>query len=159
MKLKTIILTVILSLLCVLVLVQNQENKAICQDFSTIDAWMEREFESSKDMLVYHLHAKEFDFLDFRQLTRFQMAAVYGTYLEHSDFGGDPEWGHLAQALDLLKHEAIFSRLTDDDFNMIVSFLNDHHYRNQPEITKADLAPIVDRLNSLLNEFSSDGRE
>lgn len=156
MKLKKAFPTLILSLICLLLFLQNQEAKSIRQDINALDVWMESEFEGSKNMLVYYLQAKEFDFLDLRQLTRFQMAAMYGRYMEHNKLGGDPEWSSLAQALDLLKHDEIFNRLTDADFDMILTFLNNHSYRNEPVITQADLAPIVDRFECLLNALSKD---
>lgn len=52
---------------------------------------------------------------------------------------------------------AIFALLTEEDCGTIADFLESHFYRNDPELTEADAAPILDRVEEVLAEYHAGG--
>ena len=47
--------------------------------------------------------------------------------------------------------------LTEEDCGTIADFLESHSYRNDPELTESDVAPILDRVEAVLAEYHSAG--
>ena len=87
---------------------------------------------------------------------RLQTAALYG-YCFDGFSGGDAQWCPLSQALGELNDPAIFALLTEEDCGTIADFLGSHSYRNDPELTESDVAPILDRVEAVLAEYHSAG--
>ena len=91
-----------------------------------------------------------------RELEQLQTAALYGYYFDGFS-GGDAQWCPLSQALGELNDPAIFALLTEEDCGTIADFLESHSYRNDPELTESDVAPILDRVEAVLAEYHSAG--
>ena len=91
-----------------------------------------------------------------RELEQLQTAALYG-YCFDGFSGGDAQWCPLSQALGELNDPAIFALLTEEDCGTIADFLENHSYRNDPELTESDVAPILDRVEAVLAEYHSAG--
>ena len=91
-----------------------------------------------------------------RELERLQTAALYGYYFDGFS-GGDAQWCPLSQALGELNDPAIFALLTEEDCRTIADFLKTYSYRNDPELTEADAAAILDRVEAVLAEYHGSG--
>ena len=56
-----------------------------------------------------------------------------------------------------LNDPAIFALLTEEDCRAIADFLDTYSYRNDPALTEADAAPLLDRVEAVLAEYHAGG--
>ena len=122
---------------------QSRQSARLRESMGQMDLRMEREFEGARVLLA-------------RELEQLQTAALYG-YCFDGFSGGDAQWCPLSQALGELNDPAIFALLTEEDCGTIADFLENHSYRNDPELTESDVAPILDRVEAVLAEYHSAG--
>ena len=122
---------------------QSRQSARLRESMGQMDLRMEREFEGARVLLS-------------GELEQLQTAALYG-YCFDGFSGGDAQWCPLSQALGELNDPAIFALLTEEDCGTIADFLENHSYRNDPELTESDVAPILDRVEAVLAEYHSAG--
>lgn len=135
---------------------QSRQSARLRESMGQMDLRMEREFEGARVLLSGEFREAAYTPLLARELEQLQTAALYG-YCFDGFSGGDAQWCPLSQALGELNDPAIFALLTEEDCGTIADFLENHSYRNDPELTESDVAPILDRVEAVLAEYHSAG--
>lgn len=145
--LKLIILIGIFALLFSNLQAQNT-NSAL----NELDSRIELEFGFSKSSVAHYLREHEYSAPLSESITQFRMASMYGYYLDGRS-GGDPQWLIIAEPLREVSNPDIFKYLSNDDCDAIAQFLEEHEYKNDPQITEEDIAPLVERLKEAVNQY------
>lgn len=135
---------------------QSRQPARLRESMGQMDIRMEREFEGARVLLSGEFREAAYTPLLARELEQLQTAALYGYYFDGFS-GGDAQWCPLSQALGELNDPAIFALLTEEDCGTIADFLENHSYRNDPELTESDVAPILDRVEAVLAEYHAAG--
>ena len=151
--------TVTAILLVVLVCLNSWQSRGsarLRESMGQMDLRMEMEFEGARVLLGQEFREGTYTPLLARELEQLQTAALYGYYFDGFS-GGDAVWCPLSQALGELNDSAIFALLTEEDCGAIADLLESHSYRNDPELTEADAAPILDRVEEVLAEYHAGG--
>ena len=135
---------------------QSRQSAQLRESMGQMDIRMEMEFEAARVLLSGEFREAAYTPLLARELEQLQTAALYGYYFD-GFAGGDAQWCLLSQALGELNDPAIFALLTEEDCGAIADFLESYSYRNDPELTEADAAPILDRVEAVLAEYHAGG--
>ena len=135
---------------------QSRQSARLWESMGQMDIRMEREFEGARVLLGQEFREAAYTPLLARELDQFQTAALYGYYFDGFS-GGDAQWCPLSQVLGELNDPAIFALLTEEDCVAIADFLESYSYRNDPELTEADAAPILERVEEVLAEYHAGG--
>ena len=135
---------------------QSRQSARLREAMGQMDIRMEMEFEGARVPLSEEFREAAYTPLLARELERLQTAALYGYYFDGFS-GGDAQWCPLSQALGELNDPAIFALLTEEDCRAIADFLKTYSYRNDPELTEADAAAILDRVEAVLAEYHGAG--
>ena len=135
---------------------QSRQSARLREAMGQMDIRMEMEFEGARVPLSEEFREAAYTPLLARELERLQTAALYGYYFDGFS-GGDAQWCPLSQALGELNDPAIFALLTEEDCRTIADFLDTYSYRNDPALTEADAAPILDRVEEVLAEYHGVG--
>jgi hypothetical protein len=122
---------------------------------SHLDYQIQREFGASKAEVAYYLMEHEYSASLSESITQFRMSSLYGYYLD-GHAGGDPQWLTLAEQLRQVNDPDIFKYLSNDDREAIAQFLEEHEYKNDPQITEEDIAPLVQRLKAAVDKYTSE---
>ena len=140
-------------LICIFAsLFSNLQARNINSGLSHLDYQILREFGTSKTDIAYYLMEHEYSVTLSESITQFRMASLYGYYLD-GYAGGDPQWLILAAQLREINNPDIFKYLSNDDCEVIAQFLEEHEYKNDPQITEEDIAPLIDRLKEAVNKY------
>ena len=135
---------------------QSRQSAQLRESMGQMDIRMEMEFEAARVLLSGEFREAAYTPLLARELEQLQTAALYGYYFD-GFAGGDAQWCPLSQALGELNDPAIFALLTEEDCGAIADFLESHSYRNDPALTEADAAHILDRIGAILAEYHAGG--
>ena len=133
---------------------QTRRNTRLNQSLEQLDARIAMEFNGAKSMLSHEFAQQEYTPLLARKLEKFEMVCLYGYYLDGFS-GGDAQWCLFSQALGEVNNEEIFRLLSPEDCRMIADFLAQHDYHNCPQITREDISPILERIESILQEYTA----
>ena len=136
-------------------LFSNLQAQNTISALNELDSRIELEFSFSKSSVAHYLKEHEYSAPLSESITQFRMATMYGYYLDGRS-GGDPQWLILAEQLREVNNPDIFKYLSNDDHEVIAQFLEEHEYKNDPEITEEDIAPLVERLKGAVNKYISE---
>lgn len=139
-------------IVCGAVFFSSQHTKDTKAALYELDTRIEVEFAFAKSGVANYLLEQDYSAHLSEAITKFRMAALYGYYLD-GQAGGDPQWLILAEQLREVNNPDIYKYLSDNDREAIASFLEQHEYQNDPEITEADIAPLIERLQKAVNEY------
>lgn len=153
-KYANIILSILLIALLGISIWQNSHTSRLSQSLDQLDSRISTEFDGAKHMLSFALRDYEYSPLLTQSIEGFKVASLYGYYLDGFS-GGDAQWCILSQAIGELNNEEIFQYLSKEDCDMIADFLDEHEYKNSPEIAEEEIAPILERIESILQEYTA----
>ena len=153
-KYSNIILSILFIFLLVSLIWQNYTLSKLNSALNSLDSRIESEFDGTKSMLSYAFRSQEYSILLSRNIESFKELSLYGYYLD-GYYGGDDKWCDLSQAIGELNNKEIFQYLSKEDCEMIADFLDEHEYINSPQITEEEIKPILERIEAILQEYSS----
>ncbi len=143
-KRKNALTIIVIVLIAVNFLTVRKEVK-LNTAMENMDNCIETEFTWAKDNISYLLRKLQYTPELSESIAKFEMTSFYGYYFDGLS-GGDDRWCILGQALSEINNEEAFNYISYGDLDVIAKFLDEHEYKNTPEITREDMDHVLEKI-------------